>query len=126
MRITNSLNGAIVVLCTAPAASDGLAERLARGLVQQGLAACVNILPQLRSVYRWRDEIQCDREQQLIIKTRQEQLPAIVAWLESNHPYEVPEVIALPICGGSENYVRWVLQESEVPKQASDQAPQPS
>lgn len=102
----------IVVLCTVPASQEGLGEDLARQLLDQRLAACVNIVPQIRSLYRWEGKVQCDREEQLIIKTRRENLPALVAWLESHHPYDVPEVLALSVEGGSEAYIGWLLAEA--------------
>jgi periplasmic divalent cation tolerance protein len=106
---------AIVVLCTAPAADDTAAQ-LARGLVENRLAACVNVLPAMRSIYRWQGQIHDEGEVQLVIKTTHTRLAAIQSWLEENHPYEVPEVIALPIAAGSSTYMEWLFaQTRDVP-----------
>lgn len=99
----------IVILCTVPSVEAG--ETLARSLVEARLAACVNILPGLTSVYRWNGEIQVDREAQLIIKTRASLLERASEHIAANHPYETPEVIALPITGGSERYLAWLASE---------------
>lgn len=100
----------VVALCTAPDADVG--ARLARGLVEARLAACVNVIPGLRSIYRWKDAVQDDPEVQLLIKTRRDRIEAIAAFLKSNHPYEVPELIALPIVAGAEPYLAWLGAET--------------
>jgi periplasmic divalent cation tolerance protein len=100
----------LLVLCTAPDAEA--AAVLARGLVEGRLAACVNVLPHLRSFYTWDDEVQDDAEVQLLIKTRRGRLDEIKGWLGDNHPYEVPEVLALPIVGGADAYLAWLQQET--------------
>jgi periplasmic divalent cation tolerance protein len=102
-----------VVLCTCP---DGdVARRLAGGLVEARLAACVNVLPEIRSIYRWQGETCDDAEVLMIIKTTQAACPELERWLRSNHPYEVPEVLALPVEGGSHAYLDWVAQETLTP-----------
>ncbi len=100
-----------VVLCTAP--PDRAAE-LARSLVGEKLAACVNILPSVRSIYRWDGELCDDEESLLVIKTASERVPALSKRLIELHPYDVPEVIALPVREGVGNaqYLQWVLGES--------------
>lgn len=101
---------AIVVLCTVPDAAVG--ERLARGAVEARLAACVNILPGVRSIYRWQGRIQDEAEVQLVIKTRAEHFSELEAWLKQHHPYDVPEVIALPAHAVSPAYLAWIENET--------------
>jgi periplasmic divalent cation tolerance protein len=96
----------IVALSTVGAAED--AERIARALVERRLAACVNVVPKVVSVYRWKGEIRRDEEMLLVIKTRRERLDALREALVGLHPYEVPELVALPIEGGHEAYLAWV------------------
>ena len=101
----------ILVLVTAPA--DGQTpERLARGLVEARLAACVNLVPGLRSFYRWQGEVQDDAEVQLLIKTRQGRFDALVAWVQEHHPYDLPEVITLAIERGATPYLDWLFEET--------------
>lgn len=102
--------GACVVLCTVP--DEATAARLARGLVAAGLAACVNAIPGLRSFYRWEGEVHDDPEIQLVVKTRRARVPEVVAWLEGAHPYDVPEVLALPVVEGAGPYLRWIADET--------------
>jgi periplasmic divalent cation tolerance protein len=102
---------ALLVLCTAPAEGEA-AERLARGLVEARLAACVNLVVGLRSFYRWEGAIQDDAEVQLLIKSRRGRLEALVAYVHEHHPYDVPEVIALPIVGGAAPYLAWLAQQT--------------
>lgn len=97
---------ALVVLCTVP--DEPTAERLARGLVEAHLAACVNVLGGVRSFYRWKGAVQDDRELQLVIKTRRARFDALAAWIAREHPYEVPEVLALPVVAGATSYLRWL------------------
>jgi len=96
----------IVVLTTCD--SEMLAEQLARHLVEHRLAACVNILPRARSVYRWQEKIEDAAEWVLLIKSRRDQFAALRAEIQKLHTYEVPEVIALPIVDGSEAYLGWL------------------
>ena len=95
-----------VVLSSAPDADS--AQRLARALVGEGLAACVNVLPGARSIYRWKGEIHEDAECLLLAKTDGAHLTALINAIEDNHPYDCPEVIALPIAEGSTAYLRWL------------------
>jgi periplasmic divalent cation tolerance protein len=99
-----------VVLTTAPDAA--VASRLARALVQEHLAACVNLLPGVRSVYRWDDTVQEDEEVLLVIKTQAARSEALAARIKALHPYDVPEVVALPAVGGSPAYLEWVERET--------------
>jgi len=96
----------IIVLSTCGSAEE--AERLARSLVEQRLAACVNVMPRLRSYYRWKDAIEAADECLLVIKSTRDRMEALRTSLEKEHSYEVPEVIALPVVDGSPNYLRWL------------------
>ena len=95
-----------LILCTCPSAE--VAENLARHLVAERLAACVNILPGVRSVYLWQGEIEAAQEQLLLIKSAQSQYAAIELAIKTLHPYQVPEIIALPIEQGSAEYLQWI------------------
>ena len=99
-----------VALSTAPDRDSAL--RIAQTLVGEGLAACVNVLPGLRSIYRWQGEICTEDEVLLIAKTQRDRVLALTARLEELHPYDVPELVVLVADGGSEAYLRWVLAES--------------
>ena len=96
----------IVVLSTCGSEED--AERLARALVEQHLAACVNIVPGMKSYYRWKGNLESSAEWLMLIKSSRERWDALRAALEKAHSYEVPEVIALPIVDGSPNYLNWI------------------
>ena len=102
----------LVILCTAPAEGD-TAHKLARGLVQAKLAACVNIVPGLTSCYSWQGKIETDPEVQLIIKTSAERWEAVRDWIGDNHPYDTPEIIALPVAHCAEKYQAWLLEQTE-------------
>lgn len=97
---------AVVVLITCP--TRRVAERLAQALVRQRAAACVNLLPGLQSVFRWEGKIDHAREVLLLIKTTPARVARLTRLVRSLHPYEVPEVIALPVTAGSAPYLRWV------------------
>lgn len=97
-----------IVLSQCP--DEGTAERLARTLLEERLAACVNWLPGLRSAYWWEGRIQQDAETLLVAKTNADRLATLTARLAELHPYEVPEVIALEVAGGLERYLQWVGQ----------------
>lgn len=100
-----------VVFTTCPDA--GSARALSGTLVAERLVACGNIVPGLTSVYRWKGEIREDREVLLILKTRAERLDALTDRLSELHPYDVPELLALPVDRGAEPYLRWVVEETE-------------
>ena len=102
--------GVRVVLVTAP--DEACAERLARALVEERLAACVNVLPGVRSFYRWEGVVQDDTELLLVAKTRPERLEALAARVKELHPYDLPEVLEIPATGGSDAYLDWVRSES--------------
>jgi periplasmic divalent cation tolerance protein len=88
------------------------ADKLAELLVAQRLAACVNILAPCRSVYRWKDVVHAEEEHPMLIKTTAEQYPALEAAIRANHPYELPEIIAVPVERGLPEYLGWVAQET--------------
>src|SRR3954447_5013048 len=96
----------IVVLSTC--GSEEEAERLARELVGAKLAACVNVLPRMRSFYRWKGEVEDAVECLLVIKSSRPLFERLRAALEASHSYEVPEVVALPILDGAVNYLNWL------------------
>lgn len=106
----SSVNTARVVFCTCP--GEDVAEELASGLVKARLAACVNILPKIASVYSWKGEIQADQESLMVIKTTQAQYAKLELWLKDHHPYEVPEVLALPVDAGLPAYLNWIEEET--------------
>jgi periplasmic divalent cation tolerance protein len=101
----------VMALTTLPGDFD--ATSLANDLVGAGLAACVNVLPAVTSVYTWKGVPQVDREQQLFIKTTSDRVDALWEVLRSRHPYDVPEFLVLPVVGGSEEYTRWVAESVE-------------
>lgn len=96
----------LVVLSTVASAED--AERIAGELVVRRLAACVNVVPSVVSVYRWKGELQRDAERLLVIKTRRERFDALRAALIELHPYELPELLALPVAAGHPAYLEWL------------------
>ena len=100
----------VVVLCTVP--DDATAERLAKGLVEERLAACVNAIPGVKSFYRWQGKFESDTEVQLVIKTRADRFDALAAWISENHPYEVPEIVAIPADRVSEGYFAWAVEQT--------------
>ena len=103
-------NDIVLILTTVP--DDGRAESLARTLVEERLAACVNLHGPMTSVYRWKGAIESERERQVVIKTTRERVAAVEARLREIHSYEVPEIIALPIVAGSKEYLSWINEET--------------
>lgn len=99
-----------VVLTTCPDAVT--ARRIARTLVEERLAACGNVVPGLTSIYRWQGAVETADECLLILKTREDRIPALAARLGALHPYDVPEVLALPVADGTGPYVAWVREEA--------------
>ena len=104
------MNDVVLVLSTAPAGDD-TAERLARALIDERLAACVNVHAPIVSIYRWKGTVERDTERQLVIKTTRERVPALENRLRELHPYELPEFIVISTSGGSDKYLAWVAGE---------------
>lgn len=87
------------------------AERLARGIVDAGLGACVQIVPGVRSVYRWQGAVEVADEWQCVVKTTEARADDLVAHLLDRHPYDVPEVLVTPVLGGNPAYLEWVDEQ---------------
>jgi periplasmic divalent cation tolerance protein len=103
----------IVVLSTSESAEE--AGKLARALVEQRLAACVNIVPGIRSVYHWKGRVEDAGEFLLLIKSRRDLFDRLREAIQQEHSYEVPEIIALPIVTGSDDYLEWLAAETAAP-----------
>lgn len=103
----------VLVLTTLPAAADAAA--FASAIVEARLAACVNLLPVMESVYRWEGRVQRDAERQLILKTSGDRVAALWERVRALHPYDVPEFIVLPIAGGHDAYLDWIGESTRIP-----------
>ena len=101
-----SHSDAVIVLTTLAVSTDAAA--LARTLIAERLAACVNLLPIMTSVYRWEGRVEEDQERQLVIKSAAHRVTALVERLHTLHPYAVPEVLVIQASEGSEEYLRWI------------------
>lgn len=101
---------AIVVFCTAP--SEEVAERIARALLDARCVACVSLTVGVRSLYRWRGAVEDAREAQLLIKTRRARFDDVQRVIRAEHPYEVPEIIAVPVVAGDADYLAWIAAET--------------
>ncbi|MFC3532545.1 divalent-cation tolerance protein CutA [Vogesella facilis] len=97
----------LLVVCNVPDAM--LASRLAETLVAERLAACANILPECESVYRWQGQVERAREVPLLLKTTDTVYAALERRIQELHPYDVPEIIALPLAAGAMAYQQWVM-----------------
>ncbi len=106
----SAANELLIVLCTVPDQTS--AERLAKGLVEERLAACVNAIPGLKSFYRWQGKVEIDAEIQLLIKTRRGRFDELATWLKVNHPYEVPEIVAVAADRVSDDYLAWAVEQT--------------
>jgi periplasmic divalent cation tolerance protein len=100
------VSSVVIVLTTWPASSDPGA--FARTLVDERLAACVNVLAEMQSSYRWKDAVEVDAERQIVIKTTEPRLAELEARIRALHPYEVPEFLVLRVDRGAESYVSWL------------------
>lgn len=112
-----SLPQALLCFTTLPDAEA--AAQLARELVEARLAACVNILPPCRSVYRWQDVVQNEAEVPMVIKTTTERYPALETYIRQKHPYKLPEIVAVQIAHGLPAYLDWLAAESAASVQAN-------
>lgn len=99
----------VIVLTTVP---TGGHEVIARTLVEERLAACVNALPPMTSFYRWKGAVEQELEQQLVIKTLRQHLPALMGRLQQLHPYELPEFLVVDADGVSDAYLAWVREST--------------
>src|SRR5262245_14091381 len=104
---------ALVVLTTLEKQEDG--ERLATLLVEAALAACVQIMPSMTSIYRWQGAVERANEVLLLIKTTRAAYPRLETTIKENHPYQTPEIIALPVEAGSEEYLSWLAASVKTP-----------
>jgi len=100
----------VLVMTTLPADADAAA--FARGLVEARLAACVNLLAPMESVYRWKGQVEHEPERQLLLKTSRARVNALWERVRELHPYEVPEFIVLPIVDGNDVYLRWIADST--------------
>jgi periplasmic divalent cation tolerance protein len=98
--------GFLIIFCTT--ATEEEAAVLGRTLVEEGLAACANIIPQIRSIYRWKEEIWDERETLIIIKSREDLFEKIRSRIRELHSYEVPEITAVKVDNGDAAYVQWI------------------
>ena len=114
----------IVVLATTGSIEEG--QNIAQTLVEEHLAACVNILSQVHSIYRWEGQIQNDQETLLIVKTTAEHLERLSLRIRQLHSYEVPEIIALPVVAGAQEYLDWIDAQTCTPTDASATPTEPA
>ncbi|NP_001068847.1 protein CutA [Bos taurus] len=103
--------GSVSAAFTCP--NEKVAKEIARAVVEKRLAACVNLVPQITSIYEWKGKIEEDSEVLMMIKTQSSLVPALTDFVRSVHPYEVAEVIALPVEQGNSPYLQWVRQVTE-------------
>jgi periplasmic divalent cation tolerance protein len=109
-RMAKSVSKHIVVFITASSYEE--AHKISEALVSQKKAACVNIVPRVNSIFTWKDKLEKSEESLLIVKTRTKLLPDVVTLVKWLHSYEVPEIIALPIIEGNEDYLEWIDKET--------------
>lgn len=102
------MNETLTLLCTCP--DEESAIRLANGMVENRHAACVNIVPGIRSVYRWKEEVKNDSEVLMVIKTTSDHFFVIEHWLEEHHPYDIPELVALKAEHVADSYLKWLRE----------------
>lgn len=106
---------AILIITNLP--DQASAEVLAQQLVQERLAACVNIMPACTSVYHWQDKVETAQEIPVLIKTTRQRYEAIEQYIRSTHPYELPEIIIVPLAGGLPAYLDWIAKETTIQNQ---------
>ena len=100
----------VIVLTTLPADADGVA--FARDLVEERLAACVNLSAPMESIYRWDGNVESETERQLVIKTSRDRVVALWDRVRELHPYDMPEFLVTPIVDGNDAYLRWVAEST--------------
>ncbi len=103
------MTNAVIVLCTLANQQDAL--RIGSAVVEARLAACVNVLPAIRSIYRWKGEIEQADEVLMLIKTTQDGFRALRDRIKELHPYETPEIVAVPIVDGLADYLGWIREQ---------------
>lgn len=106
-----------VIFSTCP--DPATARRLGVALVEDGLAACVNVVPGLVSIYRWQGATQEDNECLMVIKTTAARVEALTEWLQARHPYELPEIVAVPVTAGLVAYLDWISNQTEPAKHSA-------
>ena len=111
-KTENATEGDRVVLVYATAPSREVAEAIGRPLVEAGLAACVNIIPGMVSIYRWDGSIATDAEVVVLVKTRRTLAPRVMAEIGARHPYTTPALLVLPVSGGSPAFLDWIERET--------------
>lgn len=112
--MSEARTGVVQVVTTTD--SEQEAQRLAEGLVQQRLVACVQVDGPIRSTFWWQGEAATEQEWRVTIKTSTDRYPQVASWLASNHSYDVPEILATDVVAGHEPYVRWVHDETGPPQ----------
>ena len=105
----------VIAFSTVPTIAT--ARELVRDLLRQRLVACVNIVPGIESHYKWQGEVRQDAEVLMIMKTTQDRVDALRAWIEANHSYSTPELVVMPVTAGSEPYLAWVNAETRHDRQ---------
>ena len=99
-----------IVLITVP--DENMAEKIAKSLVKKKLAACVNIIDQISAIFAWQSTINTENESMLLIKTTEIAYPSLESAILQQHPYDIPEIIAIPIKRGAEDYLNWVRENT--------------
>ena len=117
--MSRAAHAVLACLCTCP--DEASARRIATRLVEERLAACVNLLPRVHSVYRWHDVVEHADEVLLLVKTTRAALPALQARLQALHPYELPELLAVECAGGLPAYLAWIADNVQVAGPAGDE-----
>jgi periplasmic divalent cation tolerance protein len=110
-KTTDSRKLSIIVLVTCPDKES--ANNIASSLIEKKLVACVNTINNVESIFRWKGKIEKSSENLLIIKSKKRLLKKLIADVQQNHPYQLPEILALPIIGGSKAYIDWLNNETQ-------------
>ncbi len=101
----------LIIFCTVPDKESGI--KISKALLKSRLAACVNSVSDVNSMYWWNQNIEQDKERLLIIKTRRDLYADLEKTIKNIHPYDVPEIVALPVAAGSASYLEWIKSETE-------------